>query len=129
MINPILKTIFDARASDGATDAMFVKGEKYLLIEVCMVAFTGTLQFVGSLKETIPAFGSASSITNPYDKIAVKDYQDASTIAGDTGIAGTATTDVRIFEVNANRLTWFGAIVSSWSGGSITVKVLADSEK
>lgn len=128
MINPTLKTIFDARASDGATDPMFVKGEKYILLEICMVAFTGTIKFVGSLKETIPDFGSARGLTNPYEYIAVKDYQDSATIGGDTGISGTATTDVRIVEVNANRLSWFGAIVSSYSGGSITLKVLADSE-
>lgn len=124
MIIPTLKTIFNAQNVNGASSPMFVKDERHLLIQVDMVGFTGTLKFAGSLQEEIPDFSASQSASNSFDRIAVKDYQDASTIAGDTGISGTATTDSRIFEVNSNGLNWFGVVASSVSAGSVNVKVI-----
>ena len=124
MINPVLDTIFNAQSANGASTPKFVKDERHLLVQVDMVGFTGTLKFCGSLQESIPDFSASQSATNSFDRIAVKDYQDASTIAGDTGISGTATTDSRIFEVNSNGLNWFGAVVSSYTAGSINVKFI-----
>lgn len=117
------KTILNAVTADGASIAELLKDYQHVLIEVAMVGFTGTVKFVGSLKDTIPDFSAASSASNPRENILVKDYMDGASITGDTGLTGSATTDVRVLEFNSNGLVWFGAIVSSYSAGTLTVKL------
>ena len=119
------KTILNAVTANGAGSPDKVKDYRHLVIEVITVAFTGTVKFQGSLMEEAPTFGSAQSITNSWDYVQTKDLQNASTIDGDTGIAFSGSTDVRQLEINTNVLTWFDAIVSSYSAGSITVRLVA----
>lgn len=130
MNTPNLKTLINASA-DGASDPAFIKGDSHIIIELAMTNFTGTLKFVGSVAELdeVPDFGASISADNPYENIAVKDYQNAETITGDTGISGTATTDVRILELNVNGLNWMGAKVSSHSGGSVRARIIGYSNK
>lgn len=113
-------------AEETATEGLSakVKDFRHIAIEVSMVAYTGTVKIAGSFKETDIDFSSASSPSNPFDYIQIKDLEDASAIDGDTGISGTATTDVRLFEANVNALTWITAITSSVSGGSVTVRII-----
>lgn len=124
MYLPVLKTMLNAQGADGASEPNYVKDDRHICLEITMVGFTGTLNFVGSLQEAKPDFSSAPGATNPYDNMAFKDYQTGNVTAGDTGIAGTATTDVRIVEVNTNGLNWLGAKISSWNAGTISVKAI-----
>ena len=101
-----------------------VKDFRHIMIEISMVAYAGTIKFAGSFKETSPDFSSAQSPTNPFDYVQVKDLEDNSAIDGDTGITGSATTDVRLLEANVNALTWINAITSSVTGGNITVRII-----
>lgn len=113
----------DAIDSNTGSTPDNIKDFRHVTIEIAMVGFTGTINFVGSIAESIPDFTSAASITNPYDNIQVNDLEDSASIAGDTGITGSATTDVRIVEANINALKWFGVKTSSVTAGSVTVKI------
>lgn len=119
------KTIVDAETGNAAGSAARVKDYRHIMVEVATVAFTGTLKFAGSFKQTSsPAFASAQSLANPYDYVQVKDLENNSAIDGDTGIAFSASTDICQYEVNVNALVWINAITSSVTGGSITVKII-----
>lgn len=118
-------TVLDAETTATAGTASRVKDYRHIMVEVVAVAYTGTLKFAGSFKQTgVPDFGAAKSLTNPFDYVQIKDLEDNSAIDGDTGIAFSASTDVRQFEVNVNALTWISAITSSVSAGAITVKII-----
>ena len=43
-----------------------------------------TIKFQGSMSDTAPTFSAAQSNTNRWDYIQVKDYQNNSSIDGDT---------------------------------------------
>ncbi len=119
-------TIFNEVSADGASNPVFVKDSRHITIEVVMTGFTGTLKFLGALKDTADGidFGASASLTNPIAYVEVIDTQNTTTpITGNTGITGSNTTGVRFLEVNKNMLTWIGAIISGYSAGTVTVKV------
>lgn len=118
-----LYTILDAVGADGAGNAIYVADYRNIIIEVVFVGATCTLKFAGGIQDSAPAIASAQSLANPWDYIEVIDLQNGNSIDGDTGIAASAATDVRLFEINTNGLTHINAIVSSWSAGAITAKV------
>ena len=118
-------TILSAVSVDGAGTPANVKDYRHIMAEVVMVGFTGTINFGGSFKQgSAPDIASAKSLTNAWDTIQIKDLQNNAGIDGDTGITGSATTDVRLLEINTNALTWVNAVLSSVSAGSITVKII-----
>lgn len=88
-----------------------------------------TVKFQGSISETEPDFSAAQSPSNQWDYIQVIDLEDQSTIDGDTGIAVATADDHRQVEANINALNYINAIVSGWTEGEVTVKVmLADNQ-
>lgn len=118
------RTILNAVAVNGASTPIMVQDYETLLLQLNAVGFTGTIKFVGSYQETIPDFGSASSLTNAWEYIKTIDVQDGGGVNGNTGIPYTTSTTTRMLEVNTSRLVWFGAIVSGFSAGTLTAKVL-----
>ena len=116
------RKILDEALANGVGSSSQVSGFRHLLLEVSMTGFTGTLKMAGSFLETLPDFSAAKSVSNPFDTVQIKDLQDNASINGDTGISGSNTTDVRLFEVNTNGLKWLNGILSGVTGGTITVR-------
>lgn len=90
-------------------------------LTVVMTGFSGTIKFVGSNADLPPDFSSAASLTNPYDYVKTVNQIDGSSVAGGTGLVGTATTSVTNLEVNTNAFKWIGAIVTSVTGGTLSL--------
>lgn len=119
------KTILDGASTSIAGLPVNVKDFRHVMIEVSMVGFTGTIKFAGSFKQASPPdIASAKSPTNPWDYVQIKDLEDNAAIDGDTGIAETTATDIRLFEFNSNALTWVNAILSSVTAGTVTVRII-----
>lgn len=89
-----------------------------------------TLKFVGSLGDSIanphtcPDFSATQSKDNSWDYIQVIDLEDGSAIDGDTGISPAGTDDHRQFEANINGIDWINAIITAWTAGNVTVRVV-----
>lgn len=81
-----------------------------------------TIKFVGSFQEDMPNFFAASSETNRWQYIAVKDLNPAAVYSGSSGLNLSGAFQ-KMLEVNANKLRWFGFIISSYTAGDITALV------
>lgn len=92
-------------------------------LDVIQTGFTGTVKFVGSNLDQKPNFGASAGLTNPWTYLKTINLIDGSAVAGGTGIAGSATTSVTMLEANTNGIKWFGAIVSGFSAGTLTVNL------
>lgn len=71
-----------------------------------------------------PNFGGTQSDSNVYTFLQLVDLVDASTVAGGTGLATTATDINKLLEVNINAIKYICPIVTAWTQGAITVKAL-----
>jgi hypothetical protein len=115
--------LFSAKAADGASTPQTVIDFTHLELELCLVGFTGTVKFVCSDADDAPAFGSAASLANPWTYVKSIDLIDGSAVNGGTGITGVATSSITNLEVNINGKNWFGAIISGYSAGALTLKL------
>lgn len=84
-----------------------------------------TVKFVGSVSDVVPDPSAAQSVSNMWDYIQVKDYEDGASIDGDTGISVATTDDYRLVEANTNGLKYVGVIVTARSEGEVTIKFRA----
>lgn len=111
-------------AANGATAAGVANFEDFrnVELEVVMTGFTGTIKFVGSNADTCPAFGTAASLSNPWDYVKTVNQIDGSAVAGGTGLTGAATTSVTNLEANTNGFKWVGAVISGYSAGTLTLR-------
>lgn len=91
-------------------------------LEVVMTGFTGTVKFAGSNSDKHVDFGAAASLANPWDFVKSINQIDGTSVAGGTGLSGSATTSVTNLETNTNGFKWIGAIVSGYSAGTLTVR-------
>lgn len=107
---------------NGAGVAMMMQSFRNVEFEAVMTGFTGTVKFAGSNADVAPNFGAAASLSNPWDFIRCINQIDGSSVAGGTGISGTATTSVTQLEANTNGFKWVAAIVSGYSAGTLTVR-------
>lgn len=85
-------------------------------------ALTGTIKVVGSIQDTPPDYALPQSASNQYEFIQVIDLQDASTIAGDTGIVAAGVDVNRLVEANVNGLRWLSVLFTAGTAGALTVK-------
>lgn len=120
-----IRTI-DEAAADQVMTAMAVDDFRNVIVAVSVTGFTGTVKFQGSIKakqgERVD-FSAAATSSNPWDYVQVKELQNDSAVAGDTGVAFSAITGVTLYEVNVNALKWFGVEVSGHAGGTVSVDV------
>ena len=124
--NLILKTILDAKAAAGVGNSINIG--RYTNKQLTFDTDGGgtaalTVKFQTSHQEDAPDFAAAQSVTNQWDYCAVRDRQDNSVIAGDTGIAVSSADDHRQVNLEDNGAEWVNAIVSGYSAGSVTVKI------
>lgn len=108
--------------SSGTSKAMNMQSFRNVELEVVMTGFTGTVKFAGSNADTEPNFYAAASLANPWDFIKCVNQIDGTSVAGGTGLSGTATTSVTNLEANTNGFKWVCAIVSGYSAGTLTVR-------
>lgn len=78
---------------------------------------------IGTLWNTAPNFGTSKSATNPWDYLEMIDLNDGSSIDGDTWITFAWTDDVRLFEVNINAMDFLNFEISSYTAGSVNLRV------
>ena len=115
--------ILNEVAADGASTPETVIDFTHLEAQVAMTGFTGTIKFVMSNADTAPAFGSAASKTNPWSYVKAIDLIDGSAVNGGMGITGVATSSVTNLEINTNAVKWFGAIISGFGAGTLSLKL------
>lgn len=112
----------DAAASGLAID---VSDFRHAIVSVAFTGFTGTIKFQASAKLTKPTFSSAQSSSNEWEYVQVIDLEDGASIDGDTGIVGSTTTDVRLFEINTNLISWLCVTATAKSAGAVKVTARA----
>lgn len=88
-----------------------------------------TVKIQGSISDTCPDFSAAQSVDNQWDYIEAIDLQDGSSIGGDTGFVVAGADDHVQYEVNVNLIKWINCIISGWSEGEVTVRVVCGDNK
>lgn len=116
--------MFNEAAVNGATTTGSANMQSFRNVEhtVVMTGFTGTIKFVASNADAAPNFGASASLTNRWDYVKCINQIDGSSVAGGTGLAGSATTSITQLEMNTNGFKWVGAIISSYSAGTLTLR-------
>lgn len=126
---PIQK-ILDGVTADGAGTAILVEDLEYIVVSLDTTdSTTATIKAQGSIADVEPTWGSAQSPTNQWDYIQMRDYEDASAVDGDAGVALSGTDTNRQFRVNVDGLKYFNLIVSGYSQGTIHGKMKGFSDK
>lgn len=118
--------IMDAKGSAGVGSAFNLS--PYQIKQISLATDGGgtaalTVKFQGSLQESAPDFGAVQSATNQWDYVEVLDLQDGTAKDGDTGITLSSVDDYRLLEINNKGLRWICARITSWTAGSLTLKV------
>lgn len=114
--------MFAAVAVDGASAAVNMESFRNVEFQLALVGYSGTVKFAASNADTAPNFAAAATAANPWDFVKCINQIDGSSVAGGTGISGTATTSITQLEMNTNGFKWVAAIMSSSSAGSVTLK-------
>jgi len=82
-----------------------------------------TVKVQGSISNTAPTWGSAQSVTNQWDYVAMYDLNDPGTIVtGDTGFVVSVADDYKNYIVNADGFKWINVVVTARTDGEVTVK-------
>ena len=127
MRNYVEYTLFDAKAATGVSKVIPTDDFQHIIVSVATDGGGDaalTLKFQGAVTgDSPPDFSAAASVSNMWDYIAVKDYEDDSTVDGDTGFSVAGADDYRIFMVNVDAIKYFSARVTARSEGEVTVKV------
>lgn len=98
-------------------------------------SFNGTVKIAGSLgkpvvlpsdkqSEDTPNFGATQAASNPYQFVQLINLDTAAAVNGATGITSAGTDLHTQYEVNVNALKYLCPILTAWSAGAITMKVL-----
>lgn len=120
------KKILNAVSATWSSSAYYIADYQHIMATVSSSwSATFTVKFQWSFSDEAPDFSAAQSSTNKWDYIQVKDYQNNSSIDGDTWISFTGTDDVRMVELNTNGIKWVAATITARTGGTITVWLTA----
>lgn len=111
-------------AGSGWGDGQSVVYYRNLGVTLASTNATGTVKFACSLADTEPTWTGTRDATNTWDYVEIIDTQDGTSVVGDTGVPLTASTDVRLFEINSNNFRWCNAYINNTStnSGYINVK-------
>ena len=119
MNRPLLgnNKILNAAVATGIGTPKFVGDYRHLELTLLGIGGAdGTVKVKGSMQDTMPNFAAASTSTNKWAYVELKDLADGSTIDGDTGIVVT-TNVTRQFEVNTNMLRWICPDITTYTAG------------
>lgn len=117
--------IFDAATTASTGNTMLALDWQHVILTLSSTSsanFTIKIQWSNSLNK--PDFSAARTVSNRREYIQIKDLQNAASIDGDTGVTFAGTDDVRMFEVNTNRLKWISATITAISAWSVTLSAL-----
>lgn len=95
-------------------------------------SFNGTIKLVGSQGKadgSCPNFGATASVSNPWTYVESVDLADGSSVAGATGVASAGTDIIKNLEFNTNTLKYLSIIVTAWSAGAITARLILTNNK
>lgn len=120
------KVILDAVVAIWTGNDYYIADYQHVMFTLSSASSANfTIKFQWSFSDVAPDFSAAQSNTNRWDYIQVKDYQNNSSIDGDTWVAFTGTDDVRQFEMNTNWLKWICATVTARSAWSVSLRLVA----
>ena len=115
----------DQLASATVGTPISVSGFRHIILQFSTTDSANlTIQFQGSASKTAPTFVSTPAKDSHWDYTAVIDLEDSKVIEGDTGIALSASDDLRLLMVNTDALSWFNADLSTYVAGKVTLKVV-----
>ena len=83
---------------------------------------TATIKVVGSFQIEAPDFSQSADEDNQWSYISVRNLEDGTNIDGTVGIDLT-TSGVESYLVNTPWLRWIGVVITSYTGGEITVSL------
>lgn len=83
---------------------------------------SGTLKFACSLQDASPTFSETATATNTWDYVDFTNFQNNTSVDGDTGITLANTTGVEQLYITGNNFRWCTAILSGTVSGTTTVK-------
>lgn len=86
-----------------------------------------TIKVQGSMQEDQPDWDAAQAQDNQWEYLDAVDLEDRSSINGDTGISLAGTDDNRMLEVNTNLVRWVNVIITSYTAGTVYVRLSAHS--
>lgn len=89
---------------------------------------TATIRIKGSASEACPDFSAASTSSNDWGYVAFRELETADLKAGSTGVALSATTTHKLYEVECNGLSHVAFDVSSLSGDGITINTFVQED-
>lgn len=118
--------LFDAKAATGSTTAYPIQDMQHVFLTK---ASTGTSNY--TIKVQIsnqfakPDFSAASTPTNAWAYVQVKELITNTAIDGATGFSEAGADATRIFEVNTNGQRWIGATITNYSAGAIDLVLTA----
>lgn len=114
--------ILNAKGATGIGSAQMLEDFRHVLLTLSSQNSANfTVKIQGSNQTEMPDFSAAKSASNQWDYVQIKDLQDNSSIAGDTGVAFAGTDDVRQFELNTNGVRWVCAEITAISAGSVNL--------
>lgn len=120
------KYILNGVTGTGAGSAMLVEDFRFLILALDTADSANcTIKVQGSISHDEPNWAASQAHDNQWDYVQIHDYEDASAIDGDTGIALAGTDDHRLFHVNTDGLRWLNVIVTTRSAGTIYAQVKA----
>jgi hypothetical protein len=123
-LNPAERTVMDAVAATTTGSAFNVADFQFIGWTVATDAVSGTLKIACSMQDTEPTFSAATSTSNRWDYVDVTDLATDSSIDGATGLPMTNVSNVRQFAIENSPFRWCTAILSPWTAGTTTVKLL-----
>lgn len=123
-LNTAERSVMSEVAATTTGSAFDVTDFQYLGWTVATTNASGTLKFACSMSDTAPTFSSSASVSNRWAYVDITDSQDDSSTDGNTGLVFTNSSTVRQVLMENVNFKWCTAILSPWTAGTTTVKLL-----
>lgn len=115
----------DEGVANGAGRIVMVQDFKSIQLELAASGDADmTVTFYKSDQETIPDPTQASTFSNSYEPVAVRDNDDSVLYDGNTGVTLTGG-EQKTYEVQSNGSRWVFAVISAFIAGSVQIRVKA----
>lgn len=113
---------FDGAEANTDGVALYVAPYQFITISIGADSGNGKINIMGSAVKDEPTWGSAVSKTNSWTNVSSVRIDTGAVVAGVTGYSIAGATGGFIAEINCNGLTWVNVRLSSYVGGTWTVR-------
>ena len=125
---PIIYNVINEKKATGIGNVIMTKDFRHGVLAVTItgqdnVADEIVLKVQGSINETAPTFTSASTATNQWSYLQIRDLNDASQYDGDVGVTWTNTNETRLFEVNTNGIQYLTCNITTYTDANTSASV------